>query len=246
MPLQLQVLPRQYGGQAELVPAAAAVATRRAGEVQVERDPRRRCLAERSAPADEGRLAAARNATGCAIFTFAAYHTAKKIQLSHNRWVVAHVYCNAVENCAQCECSVRLQPLQPVRYQAGAHTQNSTPEPSPLNPGLCRGRRRWASSAWGGIKRGGAAVTHVRISPPHLPSLPPMPRLHMWWQHDDGGGGSSGSSPAQITLMRQHSIALQRAVAHSVSQSRLAAVSRRLLPTLQPLNPKVRDSSLPS
>ncbi len=70
--LQLQVLPRQYGGQAELVPAAAAVAARRAGEVQAERDPRRSSLAERPAPADEGRLAAARNATGCAIFSFAA------------------------------------------------------------------------------------------------------------------------------------------------------------------------------
>jgi hypothetical protein len=59
-----QVLPKQYGGQADMVPAAEAVAARLAGRLQ-RRSSRRRSLA-REAPAAESRLAAAKGAIGCA------------------------------------------------------------------------------------------------------------------------------------------------------------------------------------
>lgn len=160
-----QVLPRQYGGEAEMVPAAEAAAALRAGGMQRKDSRRRNSAHERPAPAPEGRLTAARNAVG------------------------------------------------------GAFT-----------------------SAWSAIKRGGAAMTHIRVPAPHLP---PLPRPHLWWQRDNAGSGASGVAQQQLVLMRQRSVALQQAVAQSrlasaMAKSRFASVSRRLGSRLQPLvNPKV-------
>lgn len=87
------------------------------------------------------------------------------------------------------------------------------------NPGWDFRRRRWASSGWGYVKRGGSATVRVIILPVrHFPALP-RPGMPAWAARGGGlrkGDALSDSPRASLALVRQHSMALQRRVVSSL------------------------------